>query len=128
MTALDAIRAPKHRDWTERYEIVADVTAAAHCANFIKTGETFVFDLAGVIRPDRSTANLGLGILARIQPGLLLAADRAREGLHPISAGWHSFDCFDTGLDHGGTGKVTVRLRLREAATGRIVEDATQPA
>ncbi len=126
MAALDAMRAPKRREWAERYEIVAEVTASAHCANFIKAGETFVFDLAGVIKPDRSTANLCLGILARIQPGLLLAADRAREGLHPISAGWHSFDCFDTGLDHGGTGKVTVRLRLRDVATERFVADDAQ--
>ena len=125
MNALDRIRAPKHRDWSNRYEIVAEVTAASHCANFIKTGETFVFDLAGVIKPARSTGNLCLCILALIQPGLLLAADRAREGLHPISAGWHSFDCFDTGLDHGGTGKVTVRLHLRECETGRIIEPGT---
>lgn len=125
MNELDRRRAPKHADWRERYEIVAEVTSAAHCANFIKTGEVFVFDFDGVIQAERSTANLCLGILARIEPALIMAADRAAEGLHPISAGWHSFDCFDTGLDHGGTGKVTVRMRLRERATGRYVESVT---
>jgi hypothetical protein len=121
---LDTIRRPRHPEWRARYELVAEVTSGVHCANFIKTGETLVFDLDGVIDAQRSTANLCLGILARIQPALLMAADRAREGLHPVSAGWNSFDCFDTGLDHGGTGKVTVRMRLRERATGRFVEDA----
>jgi hypothetical protein len=121
---LATFRAPKHPQWRQRYELVAEVTSSAHCANFIKPGETFVFDLDGVLKPERSTANLCLGILARIQPALLLAADRAREGLHPVSAGWDAFDCFDTGLDHGGTGKVTVRMRLRERATGRFVADA----
>jgi len=123
---LAAIRTPKHPEWRERYELVAEVTSSAHCANFIKPGETFVFDLDGVLDPRRSTANLCLGILARIQPALLLAADRAREGLHPVSQGWNAFDCFDTGLDHGGTGKVTVRMRLRERASGRLVDDATR--
>ena len=121
---LAAIRTPKHAHWRERYELVAEVTSSAHCANFIKPGETYVFDLDGVLDAKRSTANLCLGILARIQPALLLAADRAREGLHPVSAGWNAFDCFDTGLDHGGTGKVTVRMLLRERATGRFVTDA----
>lgn len=125
---LAAIRAPKHPEWRERYELVAEVASPAHCASFIKPGETFVFDLDGVLDARRSTANLCLGILARIQPALLLAADRACEGLHPVSPGWNAFDCFDTGLDHGGTGKVTVRMRLRERTTGRIVEDAAREA
>ena len=123
-----AHRAPKHSDWLQRYELVAEVTSSAHCANFIKTGETFVFDLKGRIKAERSTANLCLGILARIQPALLRAADRAHEGLHPVSPGWHTFDCFDTGLDHGGMGKVCVRLSLRDAATGKPIADAARGA
>lgn len=124
MTSLAAARTPKHPDWIERFELVAQVTSAHHCANFILAGQEYVFDLNGVIKADRSTANLCLGILARIQPALLMAADRASEGLHPVSRGWHSFDCFDTGVDHGGMGKVTVSMRLRDAATGAWVDDA----
>jgi len=122
MTA--ARRAPKHPDWLSRYELVAEISSAHHCANFIYEGERFVFDLAGVIKPEKCTAKLCLGILARIQPALLMAADRAHEGLHPVSPGWNSFDCFDTGIDHGGMGKVTVRLSLQDAATGAPVADA----
>jgi hypothetical protein len=126
MPTLAKARAPKHPDWLTKYEIVAEVTSAAHCANFITTGQTFVFDLNGVLKPDRSTANLCLGILARIQPALLMAADRTSLGVHPVSAGWNSFDCFDTGLDHGGMGKVTVRMYLRDARSGAAIEDAAQ--
>ncbi|NBB82923.1 MAG: hypothetical protein GVY28_05900 [Alphaproteobacteria bacterium] len=117
-------QAPRDADWTDRYELVARVTSAAHCANFLEEGQEIVFDLAGRIVPERSTANLCLGLLARIQPGMILAADRAHRGVHPVSPGWQTFDCFDTGLDHGGMGKVCVRLALREIATGRIVLDA----
>lgn len=107
----------------ERYEIVAEVTSAIHCANFITAGQAFVFDLRGVIKAEKSDAKLCLGILARIQPALAMAADRAAEGLHPISPRWRNFDCYDTGIDHGGMGKVTVRLHLRDAATHARVPD-----
>ena len=107
----------------EHCEVVAEVTQSTHCANFIRTGQTYVFDLRGVLDPARSTAPLCLGIIARLQPALLLAADRAASGLHPISPHWHSFDCFDTGIDHGGTGKVFVRLSLRDRRDGRVISD-----
>lgn len=94
-------------------DIVAEVTHASHCANFVRVGQEYVFDLRGVLDPARSTAPLCLGIIARLQPALLLAADRAAEGLAPISERYRNFDCFDTGIDHGGTGKVIVRLYLR---------------
>jgi hypothetical protein len=109
-------------------EIVAEVTSAIHCANFIVAGQVFVFDMHGVIKADKSTANLCLGILARIQPALAMAMDRAAEGLHPISPRWRNFDCYDTGIDHGGMGKVTVKLHLRDAVTHRILADLSAMA
>ena len=84
-----------------------------------------MFDLNGLLKADKSTAKLCLGILARIQPALAMAADRAAEGLHPISPRWNAFDCYDTGIDHGGMGKVTVRLHLRDTVTQKSVADAT---
>lgn len=119
-------RRPKDPAWLDRYEVVAEVTSAIHCANFITQGQIFVFDLRGVIKPDRSTAKLCLGILARIQPALLMAMDRAADGLHPISPRWNSFDCYDTGIDHGGMGKVTVTLHLRDAVSGARIDDAAR--
>lgn len=127
MTSLAQRQAPKHADWLNKYELVAEITSSEHCANFIQTGQTFVFDLKGVLKADKSTANLCLGMLARIQPGLVLAADRASLGVHPVSPGWQTFDCFDTRLDHGGMGKVCVRVHLRDAQTGEIVTDAANP-
>ncbi len=109
--------------WQDRYEIVAEVTSAIHCANFITAGQVFVFDLRGIIKVEKSDAKLCLGILARIQPALAMAMDRAAEGLHPISPRWRNFDCYDTGIDHGGMGKVTVRLHLRDASTHAVVTE-----
>ena len=106
-------------------EIHATVTRAFHCANKIRVGETFVFDTKGRLLPEKSTANLCLGIVARIQPAVMLAQDRISEGLHPISPNFNTFDCFDTGIDHGGTGKVYVRMSLVDARTGEIVEALT---
>ncbi|XWN30153.1 MAG: hypothetical protein ROR55_22105 [Devosia sp.] len=114
MNAFDPARA-------DDYVVVATVTRAFHCANHIKTDETFVFDLSGRLDPQRSTANLCLGILAKLQPALLMAQDRAAEGLHPVSRAFRTFDCFDTGIDHGGTGKVYVELHLVEKHTGARV-------
>ncbi|MCC6007129.1 MAG: hypothetical protein JJU40_05590 [Rhodobacteraceae bacterium] len=108
-----------------RHDIVATVTHAFFCANHIREGETFVFDLKGRLDPERSSANLCLGIIARLQPALLLAQDRAAEGLHPISARYRNFDCFDTGLDHGGTGKVYVELHLVDRETGERLPAGT---
>ncbi len=125
MPKLIASRLPKDPTWLERYELVAEVTSAIHCANHITTDQVIVFDLNGLIKADRSTAKLCLGILARIQPALAMAADRAAEGLHPVSPRWRTFDCYDTGIDHGGMGKVTVRLHLRDVATQSLVADAT---
>mgnify|MGYP006298021899 CR=1 FL=1 len=127
-TPLADRQAPRDAGWAGRYELVARVTSAAHCANFIEEGQEFVFDLAGRIKPEASSAALCLGILAKVQPALILAADRASRGEHPVSAGWQTFDCFDTGLDHGGMGKVCVRMALREVGTGRIVADAAADA
>jgi uncharacterized repeat protein (TIGR04076 family) len=112
--------------WNDRYELVAEVTRAEHCANFIKVGQSFVFDLRGRVLPERSSAALCLGILARLEPALLIAQDRAQSGLHPVSPSLQTYDCFDTGLDHGGMGKVCVRFHLRERATCRVVEDAAR--
>jgi hypothetical protein len=110
--------------WVDRFEVVAVVTTAFHCANHIRTGETFVFDLRGRLDAVKSSANLCLGIIAKLQPALMLIQDRAAEGLHPISPGFRNFDCFDTGIDHGGTGKVYVDLHLRDRTDGSRVDDA----
>ncbi len=123
---LERRRAPKYPAFAERVEILATVTRAEHCANFIRVGQTYAFDLKGRVLPEKSTANLCLGILARLQPALLMAADRASEGLHPISGGWQAFDCFDTGVDFGGMGKVCVRLSLRDAESGAEISSGDQ--
>jgi len=106
----------------EDLEIVARVTRAFHCANRIEEGQTFVFDLKGRMDAKRSTAPLCLGIIAKLQPAMLLAQDRAAEGLHPVSPTYGHFDCFDTGIDHGGTGKVYVELSLVDRRTGETVD------
>ncbi|KMK64912.1 hypothetical protein [Puniceibacterium sp. IMCC21224] len=103
-------------------EIVATVTKSFHCANMIKAGEVLVFDMQGRMLATKSTANLCLGIIAKLQPAILMAQDRMAEGLHPISPRYKAFDCFDTGIDHGGTGKVFVDLHLRDADTQDRVE------
>ena len=118
---LEHSRKPKDAEFAERVEIVATVTRAEHCANFIRVGETFAFDLKGRVLPEKSTANLCLGMLARLQPALVMAADRASEGLHPISRGWQNFDCYDTGVDFGGMGKVCMRMSLRDAESGEEI-------
>lgn len=121
MTAFDPSR-------PDDYAIVATVTRAFHCANAIRKDEAFWFDLKGRIDPERSTANLCLGILARLQPALLMAQDRAAEGLHPVSRSFRTFDCFDTGIDHGGTGKVFVELALVDRRTGARVPRPDEPS
>lgn len=111
----------------EECEIHATVTRAFHCANKIREGETFVFDTKGRLLAGKSSANLCLGIVARLQPALMLAQDRIAEGLHPVSPSFGTFDCFDTGIDHGGTGKVYVRMSLVDARTGETVEAWPRP-
>lgn len=128
MSSAAPDRLPKDPTWLDRYEVVAEVTSAIHCANHITAGQDFVFDLRGLLKADRSTGKLCLGILARIQPALVMAMDRAADGLHPISPRWRSFDCYDTGIDHGGMGKVTVTMYLRDRATGARIEDAARGA
>ena len=97
-------------------EIVAKVAHARHCANFIKKDEIFVFDLEGRLLPSKSTANLCLGMLARIQPALMIAKERFEAGLDPLPVTVPYLDCFDTGIDFGGMGKVTVELSLRNVS------------
>ena len=105
----------------EACEIHAVVTRAFHCANHIRAGETLVFDLQGRLLAEKSTANLCLGIVAKLQPALLMAQDRIASGLHPVSPAFNTFDCFDTGIDHGGTGKVYVEMALVDGRTGERV-------
>ena len=62
---------------TDTHEIHAIVTRAFFCANHITEGQRFVFDLKGRLDPVRSDANLCLGILAKLQPALLLAQESA---------------------------------------------------
>ena len=94
-------------------EIVATVTRAFHCANRIEVGQEFVFGLDGRIDAARSTASLCLGVLAKLQPALLAMQDRVENGLPPQVPRMRVYDCYDTGIDHGGTGKVYVELSLR---------------
>ena len=109
----------------EDIELVAEVTGSHHCANFIRPGQTFVFRANGVLDAPASTAPLCLGIIAKLQGALMLAQDRLADGLHPISPRFNTFDCFDTGIDHGGTGKVFVRLRARDRVSGAYIEPDT---
>jgi hypothetical protein len=110
-----------NRPLPEDCEIHAVVTRAFHCANHIREGEVFAFDLKGRLLPEKCSANLCLGIVAKLQPAILMAQDRLAEGLHPVSPLFNSFDCFDTGIDHGGTGKVYVELALVDGRTGARV-------
>lgn len=112
---------------TDRYEIVAKVTEAFFCANLIETGEEMVFDLEGCLVPSRSTANFCIGVISRLHPAILMAQDRIAEGLPPISPRFRNFDCYDTGIDHGGTGKVYVELSLRDRTSGAIVDKMENP-
>ncbi len=112
----------------EDIELVAEVTGVHHCANFIRHGQTFVFRADGVLDAGASTAPLCLGIIAKLQPALLLAQDRMADGLHPVSPRFNTFDCFDTGIDHGGTGKVFVRLRARDRISGAFIEPEVKDA
>ena len=116
-----------NRPALEDCETHATVTRAFHCANRIREGETLVFDTQGRLLAERSTANLCLGIVAKLQPALLMAQDRIAEGLHPVSPSFGAFDCFDTGIDHGGTGKVYVELALVDSRTGEKVEPWPKP-
>lgn len=104
----------------EDCRLVATVTRAFHCANKISEGETFVFDHKGILLAGDSSANLCIGMICKLQPVLMMAQDRLAEGLHPIG-GYAHFDCFDTGIDHGGTGKVYVEMSLVDARTGKTV-------
>ncbi|MBT3593971.1 MAG: hypothetical protein HN519_08435 [Hellea sp.] len=97
-------------------EIAAKVAHVRHCANFIKENEIFVFDLEGRLLPSKSTANLCLGILARIQPALMIPRERFQCGLEPFPVTVPYLDCFNTGIDFGGMGKVTVELLVRKAS------------
>lgn len=116
---------PAHTgDRSGEYEIVTTVTRAFHCANMIQEGQTFVFDLKGRLDATKSSAPLCLGVLAKLQPALLVVQDRVFEGLHPISPSFRNFDCFDTGIDHCGTGKVYVELALVDRNTGEKIDPA----
>ncbi len=112
----------------EDIELVAEVTGVHHCANFLRHGQTLVFRADGVLDAAASTAPLCLGIIAKLQSALLLAQDRLADGLHPVSPRFNTFDCFDTGIDHGGTGKVFVRLRVRDRKTGAFIEAEAKKA
>lgn len=107
---------------TARYEIVATVTEAFFCANLIKEGQEIIFDLEGRLVAETSGAPFCIGIISRLHPAILMAQDRIAEGLPPISPRFKHFDCYDTGIDHGGTGKVYVELSLRDRRTGALVQ------
>lgn len=107
---------------TARYEIVARVTEAFFCANLIEENQEIVFDLEGRLDAERSNAPFCIGIISKLHPAILMAQDRIAEGLPPISPRFQHFDCYDTGIDHGGTGKVYVELALRDRKTGQTVE------
>lgn len=109
-------------DLVARYAIIAKVERAFFCANLIEEGEEFAFDLEGRLLPEASTANFCIGMLSKLHPAILMAQDRLAEGLAPISPRFRHFDCYDTGIDHGGTGKVYVALSLRDRVTGEPVE------
>ena len=110
------------RTTIEACELHATVTHAFHCANRIREGQTFVFDMGGRLLPEKSTANLCLGMIAKLHPAILMAQDRIASGLHPVSPSFNTFDCFDTGIDHGGTGKVYVQLSLVDPHSGATVQ------
>ena len=107
---------------TERYEIVAKVTESFFCANLIEEGQEMVFDLEGRLQNREGHAPFCIGIISKLHPAILMAQDRLSEGLSPISPRFKHFDCYDTGIDHGGTGKVYVELSLRDRRTGQSVE------
>ena len=55
------------------------------------------------------------GNASGIQPALMIAKGRVEAGLEPLPVTVPYLDCYDTGIDYGGMGKVTVDLSTRRA-------------
>ena len=92
-----------------QYKIIAEVIDSKYCAAGVKPGDKIVIRGNTVSAPE-STCPLCIGLLGPLMPRAYEMMVRLAEGLDPDEMIFKYSECFDTGLDHGGLGKVHFKL------------------
>ena len=93
----------------DKWKIVAECTSSKYCSAGIKVGDKFAFK-GYVLIPEECTATLCLSALSPILGRLYIIFERLIEGLDPNGLCLASAHCGDTGVEHGGSGRVTFKV------------------
>lgn len=92
-----------------QYKIIAEVIDSKYCAAGVKPGDKIVVR-GNTVNAQESTCPLCIGILGPLMHRVYEMMTRLAEGLDPNEMVFKYSECFDTGLDHGGLGKVHFKL------------------
>ena len=104
------------------YRVIAEAVHVEHCGAGIEVGDNYVFDLFGTVKPEESTApNICTFALAPMVGFFYMSTDHATTGHDPVSIAALPFECLDTGIGHGGVGKVKFILHVKKAKDRKSV-------
>jgi uncharacterized repeat protein (TIGR04076 family) len=99
----------------QRYQIIAEVTHSKYCGSGIKVGDKIVME-PYVINQGVTTCPLCIGALAAVYSAQRVIADRILAGREPNVALFNVVECPDLGIEHGGLGKVRLKVYAQEKA------------
>jgi len=93
------------------HKIIAEVIDSKYCAAGVKVGDKVVIGPGGgTVNAEESTCPLCIGLLAPLMPHVYLVWERLVEGLDSNEMISPYGECHDTGLEHGGLGKVHFKV------------------
>ena len=91
---------------------IAEVVHSEGCTARLKPGDRYVFNLVGILLPEKTTGNICIEAMGPLMLPRRVAHDRVVEGLDPNGMLWRHVKCMDTGLKSGGMGQVLWKVRV----------------
>jgi uncharacterized repeat protein (TIGR04076 family) len=93
----------------DNWKIIFECTSSKYCSVGIKVGDKFVFE-GNVLIPEESTAPLCISALCPCRGRIYTIWERIAERLDPNGLCLAYTQCGDTGVEYGGTGRVTFKI------------------
>jgi len=97
------------------YKFVFEVVDGYYCFAGAKVGDKVVFGPGPALNMEETTWAPCIGSLAPMLEHIHIMFDRIADGRDPNGTIFPYVECFDRGLEHGGLGKIWLKLRAEKA-------------
>jgi len=115
----------KAQDKLNEWFLVAEVVESHNCAARNQVGDRYVLQSGTSLLPHESTVRfLCTGAICRIHELSMVLYERLAEGLDPRDFAANEYVwCIDTGVEHGGYGRILLKCRFEHISEFKSAQD-----